>query len=175
MSEAEFRWQIGWYRIEDAANTVNISTLSDSTGTVYQTLSQLSDLSNSNLALTLAQQLVDNSLTSNSEVVDNISKTLNSSSNLDALYRSLIADNVGLVPGDTGLVAESDILLRSIATIAFSGSEVDTSIRAAERDALIALLGTEDGPDEDVRSIREAFASRLDEKVALDRKILLRY
>ena len=69
MSEAEFRWQIGWYRIEDAANTVNISTLSDSTGTVYQTLSQLSDLSNDNLALTLAQQLIDNSLTSNSEVV----------------------------------------------------------------------------------------------------------
>ena len=38
MSEADFRWQIGWYRIEDAANTVNISNLSDNTGTVHQTL-----------------------------------------------------------------------------------------------------------------------------------------
>ena len=56
----------------------------------------------------------------------------------------MIAENVGLVSTDASLVAESDILLRSIATIAFSGSEADTSDRAEERDALIALLGTED-------------------------------
>ena len=167
LSEAEFRWQVGWLRVVDGAGHLDIADL-DATQRNELSAFVSGDLTNDALAQRLTTAITGETPPA-ADLVNAVSTALNGNDNLDTLYRSLVSADVGLVNADTDVSAFNELLIRSAAITAYAGNDNEAAARQAAADSLNALLSKEDAGD--VQSIREAFEARTNEKKAAVGKV----
>ena len=162
LSEAEFRWQVGWLRVVDGDGNLDIADL-DATQRNELSAFVSGDLTNDALAQRLTTAITGETPPA-AVLVNAVSTALNGNDTLDTLYRSLVSAEVGLVNADTDVSAFNELLIRSAAITAYAGNDNEAAARQAAADSLTKLLSKEDA--EDVQSIREAFEARNNEKKA---------